>query len=268
MPLTGDELTEVLAERFRANADSLNLDHMAAFCGIKHLSTVKLWLGDKHKPMGGLAGLKLWHFLAQVGIASPELGQVRENYPEAEYLGRLVAFGVLSLDEVCKMCRVQKDAILRAVRNQNRLLHCPTLEALKKEHSVALEAAVKNFQKLSRRVDVALARKKPVPDKQGATSSGELKDLQRRLNEILETLRIAVPVVTQQSTDEQPITFLAIRDVAEKLQVAAVAANVAISQFSPEQRDLLRVLMGPRAMFDLSNVLERLCTERAFNEGA
>lgn len=261
MSLTGDELTQVVVNRFRANANAFDIEHVADFCGVNP-PAVAGWLRTR-KPLGGIYTLKLWHFLAQAGVDSPELVEARNEYPLGEYFGRLLAFNLLSLEDACALCKVKRDAILRAARNQGRLLHCSkTFKNLTSEYDELLALAVEEFQEKLPSMEAASGDSAPALEVVQSIPSGELEELRQRL-EILE----ARPHVVKgpHSDEESALRLQLVKNVAEALQAAHVAANVAISQFSLEERELLRTLMGAKGMFEFSTVLDRLCSERALH---
>jgi|GEM_PF-7073760 len=259
--LSGDELNSIVTERLRMNAVKFGIQHMATFCGVD-VAAVSKWVSGERKPMGGLVTIKLWFFLEQAGIDSPELRKIRSKYPLGEYLGRLYAFDVLTLKEVRKLCgSVQNDAILRAMRAQGELHGCKAdVDKLREENGELLALAVEDFQK---KLPEATGADAVIEPQQEVSDSSELEALQIRIADLEKQLEEAKknPPVAESRPLESRLTL--VHEVAEKLQIAHVAANVAIL-FSPEERDTLRALMGSKGMFDFSNTVERLCGKRAF----
>lgn len=260
--LTGDKLNDIVTKRFLANMTKFDIQHVATFCDVE-LAAVGNWASGG-RPMGGLVTIKLWFFLEQVGIESPELKKVRTEYPLGEYLGRLLAFGVLSLEKVRKLCNnVQKDAIFRAIRAQGKL-HTPSetdVDALHEEHDELLAMAVEEFQKKlpqSSRAEVVSEIQSKGSD------SSELDALRDQIAELERQLEEA----RRESPQKSEPRFGLIQRIAERLQIAHVAANIAVHQLSSDERDILRMLMGSKGMFDFSNTIERLCGKRAFGRGA
>jgi len=238
MAVTAEGLTSLLVERLRNNPSAVKIDVMASFCGVKP-ATASGWLGG-NKPLGGLYTLRLWHLLRAAGIDSPELVRAEAEYPLGAYIGRLLAFGAMSMKEACELCKVQEGAIFRAARTEGRLSKCAkSLDELQAEYGELLEIAEMGLREKLGKPPVVVPAP-PVAQVETGRSNDEVARLLRSQD-----------IVT----------------TAEKLAVALAAAKHALTDYTPAERARLRSLMGERGMFELSNAADQLCSERAFNEG-
>lgn len=247
MGISGDELTRIVVQRLRENASRFDLKHVADFCDVEPTAVAK-WLGGG-KPLGGLYTIKLWFFLDQAGVSSPELDEIRRRYPEGEYLGRLLAFKVLTMEEVCALApqekRVGEGTIFRMVRNEGRPTKWkPDLDELQVAYGERLDETVEGFMK-------KLGRGSSVQEPNALRSGSQ--EVTPPTSSLSQDSPVAMPRIEL------------IRGIAETLQLANVAAHAATTVLSPEERELLRKLMGPKGMFDFSNAVDTLTTEFAFN---
>lgn len=248
MQLTGDQFTDLVAGRLRKHTRAIKPEVVAEFCGIGR-AAVQGWLAGG-RPLGGVFTLKLWHLLEVAGITSPELKKARKDYPLGVYIGRLLAFDVITKDKASEICgNVKDDAIYRAARAAGRLSRCTqTLEELEREYGEYLALAEAELRQTLGSTSV------PLPTEEVETpppaSQAEVP------------MSVTEPAVVQLGGTSRELFIL---KLAQDLLAGLAAANFAAAQLTPEERTLLRALMGKDGMFQLSNVTERLCGERAFN---
>ena len=249
LELTGDRLTAILTERLLENPHVASPSVIAEFCGVRR-KTVEKWLDRSSKPIGGVSGLGLWHLLETAGCDSPELAKIRQEYPLGEYLGRLLAFRVLKEDEVCGLAQVKKvGAILRAVRDEGRLIRVKSsLEELHLAYDGRLRTAE---AKLRQKLNI-------LPVAEPVSSRPRVIE-----NVPSDTSVKLVPALLESEAARQ---FLLL-DVSRTLAAALVAANFAIENFTPAERERLVGLMGGDSMLLLSHAADRLCSDRAYQNG-
>lgn len=198
--------------------------------------TVVGWLAGKEAI--GERLIRLWHLLAALGCDSPELDKLRQpNF----LCGQLLAFGVVGMDELHDTIGVgNHQAVLRMLRGSEPMRWHLSYDELSELYGDQLRDALTRVPKL----DVAT---RPKPVKQ----------------ERVPSLSVAGRIVESASSEN------------ENLLIAAAVFNAALplaryldsDGCSPEQRSNLRRLIGEENMFDLSNHLNNLCSERARDQG-
>lgn len=198
--------------------------------------TVAGWLAGREAI--GERLIRLWHLLAALGCDSPELDELK---PINFLCGQLLTFGVVSMDELHDTISVSKhQAVLRMLRGSDPLRWCLTYEELIELYEDQLQAALARLPKLDATADPKPATQERVP-----------------------SLSAAGRIVEGMSVE------------GENLLVAAAVFNAALplarhldsDDCSAEQRSSLRRLIGEENMFDLSNHLNNLCSERAREQG-
>jgi hypothetical protein len=253
MTLTSKELTNLVVERLRANPLAVSYEVIADFCDVKR-PTVAGWFAGA-KPLGGLYTIKLWHLLAVTGIPSPELEVARSKYPLGEYIGRLLAFDVITMERALKICKVKENAIFLAARTEGTLSRCTkTFQQLVDEYDETLKMFEEDLRSKIGSPSTASQVARVEESLRGDSVVSERGDLVSRVEALLGA---------HGAHSRQELVF----QVAKELLAALVAANMAVTDFTPEERTKLRSLMGQQGMFELSNTIERLCGERAFNRG-
>jgi hypothetical protein len=218
----------------RLRAAQLDTDLVASFTSAAP-STVGSWLAKGIPPKGEKLNA-LWHLLRHAGQPSPEFDEVP---PFGKYLGELLAFGVISLEDAQVACGVAKpQAVLNVIRGDQRPLHPMDISELKREYGDRLHTAtLKLYASLnSAQGDPtpAIQARAPVPDVppaqplSGAGELGRLVQIGAHFGEALAYMRYLV-------SDE----------------------------CTAEDRAFVRQLLGEHGMFELSQLANRLCGERA-----
>lgn len=200
-------------------------------------ATIGEWL-TTDRPAKGERLLKLWHILAAAGLESPELQQLR---PYNRYLGELFAFGVIDTDELLQILNIKNPqaafSVLRGALPARPNLSEAELQQLYNEPLAHAKQQVPQYGHASA-PPVAAAQVPAEPPTAPAVAS--------------------VPLVPT----AQPSTVVSM--LAMLLGAASPLARLVVSdEYSPEARSQLRHLMGESGMFELSNTLSRLCSERA-----
>lgn len=120
--MNGDKLITTLADRMKDHRGEIDAEQLANFAGVTP-ATAYGWFG-KTKPLGGVLSIKIWHFLAACGISSPELDEVEKVNPYGYYIGRLLAFGVISVRDACEICKkdggLRKNGVFRHARGESK----------------------------------------------------------------------------------------------------------------------------------------------------
>lgn len=193
--------------------------------------TVTGWLNGQTP--NGERLIKLWHLLAAVGLESPELATLPGFN---RYCGELLTFGVITMKELQEICHVVKlQSVLRMLRGMPSMRPQYSQEELQELYEATLQ---------SRQAEI-------VPMNQPETGPE----------------RTAPP-------DESPVSTVSPKD--DKLIVYAASMLKGVlplvrqldsEHSTPADRSRLRELVGNDDMFDLSNILNHLCSERARNHG-
>ena len=167
------------------------------------------------------------------------------------YIGELFAFSLLTKQEVLDICKQNyNDGAIRTMRGVPPMHQQYDLQQLKELYDESLTAARKQFQESLPSVTTA-ARTTELPPPVApvrVVPSAHPKAVPQHVSQP------AVPLLT-----DNPVLTLA------TLLSAAVplARHLSSDTCTSEQRSQLRDLMGERGMFDLSNEINALCSERA-----
>lgn len=189
--------------------------------------TVTGWLADQTPP--GERLIRLWHLLAALGLESPELADL-PSYNR--YCGELLTFGVVDIKELQQICNLANtQGVLSVLRGTPPMRAQFNVVELRELHDEALQA---------RRAELTPVNLSP---------SDRDRD-----NTVHEEVRF---------DGDDLIVF-----TASKLSsVLPLLRHLESEQATAEERSTLRMLVGNDDMFDLSNILNRLCSERARTHG-
>ncbi|HZM64430.1 MAG TPA: hypothetical protein VFB59_04825 [Candidatus Saccharimonadales bacterium] len=233
-------LTDSLLERLRRA--NLPVQLVKEFTDTKP-DTINDWLVGEQRPIG-IRLLKLMHLLAALGIDSPEL---EENVtPYGAFLGRLVAFKLVTPEQAQAFLgtghvqAVYDTAFGHRDPNDAVIKPKQTLEELEKLYSsVLLEA------------EDALRRKFVRED---SPASGQA--------------RASTPSAATPPATEGPSRDHFLMEAAQRLGAVLPLARYLVSEkCSPEERAFVREHLGEEGMFELSTLINRLCSERANTMG-
>lgn len=264
--IKGSELTELVARRLREHSSSVkSIPTLADFCHVT-ATTAAGWMGSS-KPLGGLPTLHLWHFLDALKIDQPELRKLRRDYPFGAYVGELLAYGVVSMEEARGFgisTRKEGDdallgegAIFRAARGEGRISKERfTYDELIANYGDELQEAKKRLQEKVAGWNELLAPSSPSV----TSSTPEETPTSTRIEALFEEL------IGRITASEKP-RIVEIAEMAEVLLNALGVANRALYGLTPAERSKLREMMGEGGMFALSNAVAMLCSERARGKG-
>jgi hypothetical protein len=229
MEIKSEQLWSVVKPRLRMYiGHTWDLELVAKTTG-STVPTVTGWLADQVPP--GERLIKLWHLLAASGIDSPEL----DGLPAFNaYCGKLLMLGVVDIKELMTVCHLANpQGVLSVLRG--------------------------------------------TPPMHPQFTAHELQELygdevQTRLHEItrVDTKKTSAP---PQAPSRAPSALHAVSPATVTVLAAHLEAVLPLVRLlnsdacSAEDRSRLRSLIGNDEMFELSNVLNNLCSERARNHG-
>lgn len=197
---------------------------MATFTGANE-RTVRDWLLGRVPPVGKFI-VKARYFLEQQRYAVSELKQLD---PLVHELGRLMAHGAIGFDEAVKALGVPGDRYLL------RILHGGIVSMAR---ATWVDAARKLVEERRDRMPVQYSRATAGPAKRLVISSapgGRLSERELVLQALAGLVQLTIPL----------------------------AERALSNSFSPEERARLRESTGGDGIFRLSNLLNRLCGEKA-----
>lgn len=234
--MEADELARKVVERLRRS----NIPHevVADFVDVKR-ATVAGWLAGDGPPNGERMN-RLWYLLEAAGIPSPEMDKVP---PFGQYLGRLLAYQVIDM----KQARVaykpddgeggSPQAVLNAIRGEQNPLKPTPVDELAELYGDQLAAKEQELQEM---LAVFGAESSPLAGAEVPTQ--------------------APMQATGLSKDQ---IYAIVRELSSGLAAVRILSS---EDATDEDRALVRALMGERNMFDYANLLNRLCSTRAFNQ--
>ena len=233
-----ESLAVLLIKRLRESG--LDLDLVIQFTGADPF-TVKRW-PEGTRPTGGRA-ISLWHLLAAAGIDSPELDAISDF---SRYLGALLAYQVISLDDARAICKVQQaSAVFAVARGERRPANATrNYDQLVQEYGERLEKARGELQKKLAGAHGTSTPKAETPTPM-ATEPAQ-----------------AEPAITASSVSPD----LSAREAADRVVAALVLLNM-LAESPQEYRETVRRLVGPHVAFDLAVAANLFCSERALTQG-
>lgn|GEM_PF-2405277 len=249
-------LWEIISPRLRDQVTNgvIEVEQIAVFCKANPI-TVRSWLKGNHPPNGDKL-LRLWHILA-LGGPAPEL----ENLPALNrILSELYAFDVLDIREVQTYAGMNSAHISNAyasLRGQPLLRWSIEPAELEAEYGDKLRAA-KQAVNVQTAPSVVTDEEVPVP---AATPFQAAQPAP-------EPIPDEIPVPTEPAPTSASVTNVLSADpkllLASLLGASAPLAKVLLSNATTaEERSEFRDLISTEVLFELSNTLGALCSERA-----
>lgn len=272
-------LRNLLVDRLaKAHENGLELTIVVDFVDIAD-STAARWLNKTGTPRGENLN-RLWHLLHALGVASPELERLQ---PYSRYLGELLAYRVISLgdeeggdqpprtvkpdNEVTLLeilgLKSQNDA-LRVVRGQQQPTRAQltTVEELIEWYGALLEAAKAIWKE---RFAIAA---KPLSTKKASSTPVPVKTAQpvERKPPSAPVTPVAVSVSHLPSATGHNYGVL-LKLASDLSGVTPMLRHVLSDACTDEERAQLRELLSQEQLFNLTRLLTRLTSTRAFHEG-
>lgn len=233
MTMTSDGIWSLVGPRLRLFlGQTWNFDFVAEATG-STVPTVSNWLANQVPPAERI--IKLWHLLAAVGYDSPEIDELPVFN---RYCGELLAFGVVGFDELKDFCGVtDANAVLRMLRGTMPQRPQFTPEEL----SELYERELRKRKADAPRVDVLVSTETP-----------EAELISQPSAQAADTIGNVGLVVSTASALSSVLPLVRYFDSDDCMSV---------------ERSRLRALVGNDGMFELSNHLNNLCSERARSQG-
>lgn len=248
-------LWEIVLPRLRDQVErgTVEVEQLAVFCKAAPV-TIRSWLKGDH-PAKGEKLLRLWHILSLGGDA-PEI----DSLPEVnKFLSRLYAFGILDIQEVqlyAGMDSAHVGNVYKALRGQplmRRPIEAAELYAMYEEQLLSAIAAIRPT------APAAQNTTDDIPET-AATPTRAVQQPPREIPEEIpetETTAIIASATSLLSTDPKLL-------LASLLGASAPIAKVLLSNATTaEERSNFREIIGTEVLFELSNTLNALCSERA-----
>ncbi|HTE57808.1 MAG TPA: hypothetical protein VK694_03605 [Verrucomicrobiae bacterium] len=223
----------------------LDDDLVAEFVGVT-TATIDTWLRKNIVPRGQQIN-RLWHLLALAGVDSPELKRVSAY---GRYLGELMAYDLVSLEAAQHSCKLlNEQGVLHIIRGEQSPPTRPrdTLEDLRVVYGDDLEKAKRVWK-----------------EKLGLDDQ-EADPVQADVEELPAVLPTPVPALLHMSAD--PGKHDRLLAIAQRFAAVTADARYLVSAgCTAEDRELVRELLGEDGMFNFSNLVNKLCSERALNQ--
>lgn len=217
---------------------------LASFVGATKHPTVDRWFSNRAKPVGEYL-LKIRYFLELLGYHVNELEMLDPTVRDA---GRLVAFSIIEPDDLAKEFGYRatenaKDSMMRVLFGKS----VPSADKIEKARQM-LDACADLVEEKRREIIGNL----PVPKKAG---NGQDRD---------QRIAAVAPAHVPRRQDRNESVIDALANMVKAM--IPIADLVLSDDFSPEQRKNLRERADVDGVFRLSNLLNRLCGERARNQ--
>lgn len=257
-------LHDMVTKTMQSNARHLSPQQIADFCGLSE-KTVAKWLQKKGKPLGGITAIQLWYFLTVAGYIEPSvMERVQEINPYGAYLGKLLAFRVISLEEAAKeVCHRNPNAVLRAARGENKGFDSSnasepelTLGELHDMYDEQLQAAV---DELRARVPASDAPFLPITHAEQQAHPASIETPPAVTTPQIQEL----PAHHTVPSDSAGVGRDFVAQLAQYLGRDAVGVKYLIEHGTEEERKFFRELLED-VLFKLSTQLNRLCSTRAY----
>lgn len=195
--------------------------------------SVRRWVAGSHTAKG-VYELRLWYFLEAAGYDVPLVDEFNR------YVAQLLAHSIITMDEARQYCGVLSDqTAFHILRGQTPMHPAVTLSELQELHDDELQASV-------------------------ASLAGKLQSaIVAEADESVEQLTDTPPA---DAISRVARTSVLVTVLADQLKAVLPLTEIAIKDWSAEERSTLRELVGDESMFVLSNNLNALCSERARNQ--
>lgn len=237
--MKADELWPVVSARLRIYiGQTWNVQIIADVTG-SNPATVGGWMSNTAPPVGERL-VRLWHFLDAVGIKSPELHKLPSFN---RYLGQLLTFGVMRMEEVCEALNVKNtQTVLQVLRGTEPMRPQYNLHELRTLYDEKLEMARSKYPKF---------------EQMPKTDTQVIKQPHR--SETRNTTESIEGMVVQSGKDPS-LALAAMCGAALPLARYMLSEDV-----SSAQRSYFRDLLGQQTLFEFLNNLTALQSERARN---
>lgn len=243
-----DTLAALLLTRWQNHYEEIPHSVVVYFCQTdqRHVGE---WL-DGARKIEGIKAVKLWHLLEVATGYSQELSAIRASYPLGEYIGRLLAYNVITSDEAREVCGgVKNEAVIRAIRGQGTLLRpAKGIEDLQKEYGDIIEERTSALRRWLRGESLPKEPLRPVSDTNGS------HEMLQSVSTNSEADEAQAPTAPAGSGDRMAL----INQLARQISDGGIAARIALEELTPDERTSLRKLLGDRGLFSISNALNNL----------
>lgn len=241
------ELWDVVHPRLRASVEAgLSVEFIAEFCKVT-IDTVSTWIKSEH-PAKGEKLIRLWHLLALAGSDSPELDQMK---PLQHVVSELFAFDVISAEKACEILNLTPDRpshMYHILRGREVLKPKYTYEEIIAELGEELE--------LHRTVTREEIDRKSTP---GEMISTPVQTIVERM----ESAEVAAREPSNDATYGGDVKIF----LASMVSAIRPVANALLSDdFTPEDRSKFREMLTDETLFEVTNALNALSSERARNK--
>lgn len=212
-------------------------------------ASVHAWAKGKRQTEG-VKLIKLWVFLREAGYASPEFEKMQ---PFNKLLCRLLAYSIITIEEVQQIVNVARSStaiqVMFGRKPANPSMNVDDLDDLFGEQLVKAEQA---FSQRLDELGFAIKTGEPADEAKLGAPLVEAKPVSTHVPEGL---------VTTTRDDASIMTLATLLSAALPL-----ARNINSNRCTPEDRSRFRDLMGDGGVFEISNILNALCSERARKE--
>lgn len=233
--------------RLASYCETYSLLTLCEFAGVT-VGTIEGWAIGRH-PANGENLLRLWHFLAAAGYPSPEMKKLD---PYAFYVSQLLAYSIINLEEAGQILGVKT---VQSTHKQLRGEHKPAvptfgLEELKVMYDEHLQKAKMKLKEQLAEVEGS----QESPTMARGPSQGSSQHERPSSSE---------------SRQEPVVSFVGGKDTLMLELATALSSALPLARYmnsdrcTPADRSYLRDLMGDGGMFEISNILNSLCSERA-----
>lgn len=242
-------LDECLRHMASTPFDTDARDSLAKFAGVTVHPSAYRWLARRSDPVGEQL-LRVRYYLEHIGYDVEELRGIDSAVAD---IGRMIAFRVLEVDDL--VTELGYGGTMSSARSQTyRLLLGKSGQESEKMSKVRELAA--SFR------DILDEKRSGTPKIRPITGSGESSVDLERPKPVIEFQAKAVRSQPTPSNSERMVVSLA----HSVLAMIPLAEAMLSDGVSAEDRKRLRDLAGGDGVFRLSNLLNRLCSERARNE--
>lgn len=239
-----DELGPLLMRRL---GESPHLASEAKrFVGVKNDDTVQRWLKTGKYPRGENLN-KLWYFLAAAGIESPELDDLVKEYPLGAYLGKLMAFGVITFQDAQSWLDMDRDDTLRIIRGEQ--MPSGATESVKSLQ----DAFAKDLKNAEEELQKRLARVTSPP-------SNPVSQKPVQSTPVMSSFQPS-PDRAEQGEDNRVF----IMKVASRIGELHAMIQYALDTFTDEEVAKIREYANNYVVFGLSNALNAMGSSRSRN---
>jgi len=291
--IAGEHLTQLVMDRLRTHYVELVplAQAISNHCDVKLMVVGSWFVNPKAKLLGGISTFKLWYLLEQAGIPSPEIAGVTSSQPYGSYIGKLLAYDVIDMPTAQQLCGgTAEGSVLHAARG-GQLVKLKQSERVI-EHPVSQQIdlrAMRRALEAEHGVKLAeeMAKRQAELDACTSEHSHNLAAATVKPTSALATTEEHVPVPSTDATlDETPAPAVAdieaiVRsmlfargqaaggngpskfELAASFLTARVYAQHVLDNFSPEEQQALKRLVGADLYFDLKNQMAALSSTRA-----